>query len=174
VPDPRTLAIAALRFAVAIGAVAGVGALAHLPLGEEPREGALRIALRTPLGQIEVCRDRTAAELEALPQHMRQPRVCDVHTVDYRLLVAVDGRTRIDRIVRHRGVRRNRPLVVDEMLRLPPGLHAIDVRFEPAEAAAAVPAELPRAALHDDVDFASGRIRLLTLDPDAATWTVHG
>jgi len=168
------VALVALRLAVAVAAMAGIGAIAHLPLGAEPQEGALRIALRTSLGQVEVCRDRTAVELEALPVHMRQPRVCEVRTVDYRLRVAIDGQTRVDRTVRHHGVRHNRPLVVDELLRVTPGAHQVDVRFEPVGDAGADAGELPRAIRGEDVAFAPGRIRLLTLDPDAATWTLGG
>jgi len=39
VPEPRAVALVALRIAVAMLVVAGVGVLAHLPLGE-PAAGA--------------------------------------------------------------------------------------------------------------------------------------
>jgi hypothetical protein len=174
VPDARTVALVALRLAVAVAAMAGVGAIAHLPLGEPPREAALRVALRTSLGQVEICHDRTAEELAALPAHMRQARTCEITTVDYRLRVTVDGRPLVDRAVVHHGVRRNRPLVVDELRRLAPGVHRVEVRFEPAASEIVGAGELPRAVYEGEVDFAAGRIRLLTLDPGAAAWSLAG
>lgn len=173
-PDPRSVGLVALRIAVAVVAMAGVGAIAHLPLGEPPREAALRIALRTSLGQVEVCRDRSAEELAALPAHMRLPRVCEIRTVDYRLRLSIDGEPKLDRTVEHRGVRRNRPLVVDELLRLEPGRHRVDLSFEPVAGAIAGAAELPRADHGTEVDFAAGRIRLFTLDPGASAWSPGG
>jgi hypothetical protein len=174
VPDARTLGLGVVRLAVAVAAMAGVGAIAHLPLGEPPREGALRVALRTSLGQVEICRDRSEEELAALPAHMRQRRICEITTVDYRLRVAVDSRPLVDRVVVHRGVRRNRPLVVDELRRVAPGVHRVEVRFEPAANAVDGAGELPRAVYEAEVDFAAGRIRLLTLDAGAAAWTLGG
>lgn len=171
-PDARSVGLSALRLAVAVAAMAGVGAVAHLPLGAPPRDAALRIALRTSLGQSEVCRDRTAAELAALPAHMRQPRICEVTTVDYRLRVEIDGRALVERAVHHRGVRHNRPLVVDELLRVEPGSHHVSIRFEPADPAVAGASELPRAAHDASIVFVAGRIRRLSLDPGADAWTL--
>jgi hypothetical protein len=174
VPDARSVGLVALRVAVAVLAVAGVGAVAHLPLGEAPVAGALRVALRTSLGQVEVCRDRSEEELAAFAAHMRQRRICEITTVDYRLRVLLDGRELLDRAVVHHGVRHNRPLVVDALLPVTPGEHRIEVRFEPTASTVDGAGELPHALYEGVVDFASGRIRLLTLDAGAAAWSLAG
>lgn len=175
-PEPRDVALVALRIAVAMLLVAGVGAIAHLPLGETPDGAALRVALRTPHAQIETCRDRTPEELAALPVHMRQLRICQINTIDYRLQVAIDGRSVVDRAVVHHGVRRNRPLVADVTVPAEPGAHRVLVRFaptSPVEPAAGAP-PLPDATFDADVDFPPGRIRVLTLGADGASFRLAG
>jgi hypothetical protein len=176
VPDPRLLALVAVRIAVAMLLVAGVGALAHLPLGEPPAGAVLRVALRTPHARIEICRDRTPEELAALPVHMRQPRRCETTAIDYRLRVTVDGRTVVDRLLAHRGVRRNRPLVADETLPLAPGPHRIVAEFAPASETAAEPGTppLPAATFAGEVELVRGRVRLLALAEDGASFRLGG
>lgn len=177
-PEPRalSLALAALRIAVAMLLVAGVGWIAHLPLGEPAAGAALRVALRTPLAQVEICRDRPAEELAALPVHMRQPRLCEVTAIDYRLRVTVDGRTVVDRLLAHRGVRKNRPLVADETISAVPGVHRVVVRFEP-ESAIPPGADAPplvTALFDSDVELVAGRVRLLALAGDGASFRLGG
>jgi len=176
VPEPRAVALVALRIAVAMVVVAGVGVLAHLPLGEPAAGAALRVALRTPRAQVEICRDRTAEELAALPVHMRQPRACEVTTIDYRLHVTIDGHTVVDRLLVHRGVRKNRPLVADETIPAAPGARRIVARFEP-ESAIPPGADAPplaTARFDADVELVPGRIRLLTLAADGASFRLCG
>ena len=65
----------ALQLAVALGILLGVEALAHLPLGRPAEGAAIRLAVRTAAGKIEICRDVSPEELAQLPIHMRQPRL---------------------------------------------------------------------------------------------------
>jgi hypothetical protein len=178
VPEPRALSLAlvALRIAVAMLLVAGVGWIAHLPLGEPAAGAAMRVALRTPLAQVEICRDRPAEELAALPVHMRQPRICEVTTIDYRLRVVVDDRIVVDRLLAHRGVRKNRPLVADETVALAPGIHRVVVRFEPeSEIPAGADGPPLATALFDaEVELEPGRVRLLALADDGASFRLGG
>ncbi|MBZ0102439.1 MAG: hypothetical protein K8I65_09795 [Thermoanaerobaculia bacterium] len=157
---------AALRLAVPLGLMAAVSTLAHLPVGAPPEEAALRLALRTGAARVEICRDRTAAELAALPAHMRQVRVCDETAIDYRLRVAIDGAVRLDRRVTHRGVRRTRPLVVDVDLPVAPGVRRLEVEFLPVDPPVDAAESLPAATFAESVDFAPGRILLLALEAD--------
>jgi hypothetical protein len=151
--------------------VLAIGRIAHLEIGQPPTDAGLRLSLRTALARIEVCRDRSPEELAALPAHMRQPRLCRETAINYRLKVLVDGNERLARIVTHRGIRRTRPLVVDELLTLPPGQHDLAVTFqavphaEESAASGGIPTgALPDYALERSVRFETGRIRLLRLE----------
>lgn len=168
----RRLALAALRLAVAVGLMAAIGVVAHLPLGRPAQDAGLRLALRADRAKIEICRDRSAEELAALPAHMRQARICQETAVDYRLRVVIDDRQRLERTVRHRGVRRNRPLIADELLRLEAGRHRVVIDFSPAleEASPAEGSALPSYRLAETIDFPRGRIRIASLVEQRLRW----
>ena len=129
--------------------------------------------MRTAIARLEICRDRTSEELAALPAHLRALRICSETAIDYRLVVLVDGETRLDRTVRHRGVRHTRPLAVDLAIAVDPGRRLVDVRFEPDDAMAAAKAatglteeydKLPQLRLTAEMDFSSGRARLVHIN----------
>lgn len=164
-PDLRPLARGAAGLALALAVLAGISALAHLPVGAQSPDGALRLSLRTARARVEICRERSEAELAALPAHMRQARICEETAVDYRLEVAVDGRPRVDRRIVHRGLRRTRPLVVEELVLVAPGEHRVEVRFLPVDPPAEATA-LPRPSFDAAVTFGAGRVRLLALGED--------
>jgi hypothetical protein len=123
--------------AVATAATAVVAALSQVPYTPEPGpEALLRLSWRARGERVEVCRELSAEELEALPQHMRQERVCEGATARYRLRVEVDGERRVDEPVQGSGELQVRPLYVYRELALPPGRHRIGISFErvgPAE-----------------------------------------
>ena len=131
--------------AFAVAAVAAVALASRLPVGTDPGHAELRLALRTAAARLEVCRERSDEELERLPAHFRVRRECDEIPVDYRLTVAVDGRTLLDRAVSHRGVRRTRPLAVDEALAVQPGRRRVEIAFVPVP-----PSRLAVAASEDE------------------------
>lgn len=151
-----------------------VAALGQIPFGKTPEEAYLRLALRTTEAQVEICRDRTAEELDALPAHMRQPRVCDRHAIAYRLRVDLDGDTVLDEILEPRGARGDQPLVFDRRIAVEPGEVHLGVSFVPDESAmegasAELVAALAQARNHDlvqPVQLEAGRITLVRLDGD--------
>ena len=100
-----------LQVAVALGLLLGVQALAHLPLGAPPEGAAIRLAVRTSAGKLEICRDVPPEELAQLPIHMRQSRICEVQPVAYRLTLSVDGVPVRDIHAERRGMRSDRALV---------------------------------------------------------------
>lgn len=182
-PEARRVGAALAGAAAALGVMAGVALASRGDIGAPSGESELRLALRAATARLEICRERTAAELEALPAHFRLTEECDEVPVDYRLTVTVDGEPWRQRVVSHRGIRRTRPLTVDEALRLPPGDHRIRVRFEPLPlptlAAGAAPGAggaawtdrarrafdaLPAPALDANVEFIAGRAVLIHLD----------
>ena len=111
--------------------------------------------------------------MRSLPAHLRQVEVCEERPVDYRLSLSIDGERRLERRVVHRGIRRTRPLVVDELIPIEPGFRRIEVRFAPAPGATDGIAgnqlqELPRSVLSETLGFRPGRIELVVLDEDGA------
>lgn len=89
----------------------------------------LRLAWRMPGGASQVCRDRSQAELDALPVHMRTPQVCETVAVTYRLETEVDDVYVDARRLRPSGARGDRPLAVWLELPLEPGTHEVDVHL---------------------------------------------
>ena len=159
---------AGLAIAAAFGA--GLVWLSSRPLGAAPRDAAVRLALRTAGARVEVCRDRTAAELAALPVHMRQPRVCEDRRPDYLLELHADGERLLSRRVRAPGIHGDRPLTVDELITVPPGRHQLAVTFAPAAAAAAGAAAPPSWQLGCTAELAAGRTLLVLVDgPELST-----
>lgn len=153
---------------------AAIAALGQIPFGKVPEEAYLRLALRTTEARVEICRDRTPEELEALSAHMRQPRVCDRHAVPYRLHVRLDGETVLDRVLEPRGARSDQPLVFDRQLAVDPGSATLAVSFAPAESAAdgavgdlaEALARAKRHRLEQPIELKAGRITLVRLDGD--------
>ncbi len=151
-----------------------IAALGQIPFGQVPAEAYLRLALRTTEARVEICRDRTPEELEALPAHMRQPRACDRHAIPYRLHVQLDGDTVLDQILEPRGARSDRPLVFDHQLAVDPGAATLTVSFAPVQSAvdgangdlAEALARVKRHQLEQPVQLEAGRITLVRLDGD--------
>lgn len=150
--------------------LAAVVLLGQVPLGHGSGQATLRVALRSVQSNAEICKDRTAEELEALPAHMRQPRVCERVAPPFRLLVSVDGRTVLDEIFEPGGLRGDRPLTVDRQVLVPPGLARLEVRFSPmvdfelADELSRAQATLPSYLLDEPVELISDRIILVRLD----------
>jgi hypothetical protein len=160
------LARALAGLALAALFAAGLAWLASRPLGKEPEGAAVRLALRTALANVEVCRDRTPEELAALPAHMRQPRVCEDRRPDYRLELRADGKRLLSRRLAPPGIHRDRPLTVDALVPVAPGRRQLEVHFAPvglADAPAAGPLP-PTWSLSCAADLAPGRVLLVLLD----------
>jgi len=165
-----TLFHLALQLVVALGILLGVEALAHLPLGRPAEGAAVRLAVRTAAGKIEICRDASPAELAQLPIHMRQPRLCEEQPVAYRLTLAVDGEEIHSVRAERRGMRGDRPLVIDDLVAIPAGRHDLVVSLEPEVppgTPAGVASGLPQGELRQTVELPAGRIALVTWQPNA-------
>lgn len=158
--------------------LAVVAWLGQIPFGKASESAGLRLSLRTVQGQIEICHDRTEAELAALPQHMRTASLCTDHTPQYRLEVSIDSRSVVDETVTPGGWRGDRPLAVDHRLEVEPGVASLAVSFTPlADSALAADQQdaltrLPRYELVRDVAFVAGRVTLVTLDDSGGALTL--
>jgi coenzyme F420-reducing hydrogenase delta subunit len=126
--SPRHEAVLAVLCTAALTlAIAGAGEGA-VHARRRTRRAALLVAHERAAR--ENCRQRTQAELEALPVHMRTPEVCSRDAASYRWSVA-SGSCRPTRCTLVRGgAKGDRPLFVLEERALPPGLHRVRVDLQ--------------------------------------------
>ncbi|HEY7519918.1 MAG TPA: cytochrome b N-terminal domain-containing protein [Methylomirabilota bacterium] len=151
------------------GAVAVTGALMALvaagsgsPQGSDADHAVLRLGWRLP-GQVrEHCRDLTPEEVAARPVHMRSGQECVREPLAYELTASVDGRVIARKRVRPPGLRRDRPLSVEEEFDIRPGAHAVTVTFGPETADTSGKI----LAYDGTVRFDRGRVVLITYDGD--------
>jgi ferredoxin len=149
------------------------------PLGHVGSVGVLRLAWRLLGEKLLTCRDLSPAELAAKPLHMRQPRECTEQPLRYRLVLSLDGATRLDRVVAPAGARGDRPLYVHEDVSLPAGAYQIAVTFTPILPEAATQgtaaSHQPRhLALRSQIMIALNQITLIDYDDKAnALVVVH-
>ncbi|HEX6590267.1 MAG TPA: hypothetical protein VF039_14775 [Longimicrobiales bacterium] len=113
-----------------VGVLAAIGWASRVPHDARGADAAtLRLSWRMPGGSAQVCRDRTQAELDALPVHMRTPQVCETRLTTYLLETRVDDGPVLSRRLRPSGARGDRPLAVWQETRLSPGRHRIAIRL---------------------------------------------
>jgi hypothetical protein len=139
--------------ALAVACLAALAWASHAPFAaHRSDEAVLRLAWSALPERIEECRERTPQELAQLPQHMRQPVVCEGTTATYHLQVRLDGAPVVDRVVQGGGLRHDRRLYVLEEIPVRAGEVAVEVRFERVEAvradAAASAAPITRRGEH--------------------------
>ena len=117
--------------ALGLAALAAIVWGANAPITVHGSDQAiLRLAWSVRPERIESCRQQSEEELARLPQHMRQPVVCEGVSAQYRLTVRREGRVVADRIVRGGGLRQDRRIYVFHELPLDPGRSSIEVRFD--------------------------------------------
>lgn len=159
------LRMAALALALATGF--GVAGLTRAPYGEEVTNRALlRLAWRIAGGYVEECRSPTPQELERLPAHMRQERICVGRLTPYRLRLSVDGEGVLNELVQPSGARGDRPLAVLNEIVLTPGTHRVEIEWRPDDTR---DRELPgEQAMHfaATLTLAAGDIAVITWHPD--------
>ncbi len=153
--------------AVAVTAAFGWGSRA--PYTAHPREDALlRLSWRSAGQRVEECRTPSPEELDRLPPHMRQERICEGRIVPFRLFVEVDGEVVVDEVIHAAGVREDRPIFVYREIPVDPGEHELRLRFAP-EASVALPSGEPAMMLELD-----RRIRLEPRQIVLVTQTADG
>lgn len=162
-----------LRYAaamvVAVVVTGGVAALSRAPVEvASADEALLRLSWRMSGAAQTTCRPATPEELEGLPIHMRRNEVCDEHPPAYRLVVIRDSEPFVDALVRGRGARGDRPLVVHREIPVLAGPIRIEIRFEPEDPAS----DLPRFHLAESLDLEPRQVALITLDRDAGAFRI--
>jgi ferredoxin/coenzyme F420-reducing hydrogenase delta subunit len=126
---PRWALVPALSVALLVLVAMG----SRSPQGADSSYALLRLGWRLT-GQVhERCRDLTAEEQAARPVHMRRARECVSEVLTYDLVAAVDGQQLTRKRVKSPGLRADRPLSVEEDLKVTPGEHTVAITFTPAE-----------------------------------------
>jgi ferredoxin len=155
-------------FRVALAAAVSALALAGLALGSGRPQGAdadhavLRLGWRL-VGQVkERCRDLSPEELSRRPVHMRVPRECANEVLAYDLKTVVDGRVVVQKTVKSPGLRADRPLSVEEDVRIAPGEHEVSVTFAPHDGGRAGKV----LSLERRIHFDRGRVVLIASEND--------
>jgi hypothetical protein len=138
----------AVALAVAVGLVHG----SQVPLRSASEADAiLRIAWSARPERIEVCRTPSAAELEALPAHMRQSTICEGAAARYHLEVRRDGQVIATAELHGGGLRGDRQLYIFREIRIPSGASDIAVRMVREDSTAVVdPASVPDSTERGD------------------------
>ena len=160
--------------AVAVVAMCAIVWASNAPITVHgSNQGVLRLAWSARPERVEVCREQSAEELAKLPQHMRQPLVCEGTSAHYRLTVHQEERLVVDRTLHGGGVRQDRRLYVFHELPLDPGQTSIEVRLDriesteqrpgKASAAATVP---PQLSFAQRVSIAPRQVLLITYSPE--------
>lgn len=142
--------------------VLGIGWLGRAPWDAAHSDaGLLRLSWRLRDAGANVCRQRTQAELDALPVHMRTPEVCEHHGGAYRLVVRIDGRADTARVVAG-GVKSDRPVYVFWERPLQPGVRDVHVEFRRTADVPGRPSLL--LEMQTVLDARAGAIELVTLE----------
>jgi hypothetical protein len=151
-----------LIVAVSAAGLALIGWGSRAPYRATESDAALlRLSWRMRGERNESCRDRTQAELDALPVHMRTPRICETRVVPYRLVLQLgDGRADTS-IVLPAGAKHDRPMYVLRDSLLQGGPQRVRVTFERADSVRA-----GVLALDEVIRFQHGFIELVTLSDD--------
>lgn len=145
-------------------ALAGVlGMLSALNAGAPEPGAALRVSLRLPGQSVKTCRDLSAAEIEALPAHMRRKQECKAVHLSYELSLKLDGQTVKSMQVSPGGVHGDAPLDLDFQLALTPGRHRVQAEFLPL---GDDQGQARRFKVDAEADAKPNRALLLTLDKD--------
>jgi hypothetical protein len=115
---------------IAVLGTAAMAGLSRAPYRANADEGGvLRLSWRYQSRDAVDCRRPSAAELEALPTHMRNPDACISTPVPYALTLTIDGSVVLDETLHAAGARQDRPVFVLHEVALPPGEHQISVAF---------------------------------------------
>jgi len=175
----RTIGLAA-----AVAATAAIVWASNAPMTVHgSKQGMLRLAWSVRPERVEVCREQSPEELAKLPQHMRQPLVCEGTSARYRLTVRREGDLVVDRMLHGGGVRQDRRLYVFEELPLALAQTSIEVRLDRIDDATtrpsprgnqvvAVESVPPHLSLSQRVSVEPRHVLLVTYSPERRTLVV--
>ena len=110
---------------VAVALLFGVRVASLWPAGGTDLDPRVRLSWSARPERVEVCRQLSDAELQALPEHMRMRVTCEGRFARYLLTLGVDGQVRVSDTVRGGGLRNDRPIHLLRDYRVPAGEHRL-------------------------------------------------
>lgn len=134
----------------------------------ESEAALLRLSWRMRPERNEQCRDRSQAELDALPVHMRTPRICETSVVPYRLILQIGDGVPDTTVILPAGARHDRPIYVLRDSLLTPAPYRVHVAFERADSA-----RTTVLRFDEELEFAAGFIELITLSDNSRELIHH-
>lgn len=145
-----------------VALVLPIVALARAPSYTPPgaTDAMLRFSWRMDVTLRENCRTRTAAELEALPVHMRTPEECTPLPATYALITRVANAAPDTLYLVRGGVKGDRPLFVLEERTLQAGDHRVRITLQRSTATGVE----VLASLDSTLTLREGEVQLVTLD----------
>jgi hypothetical protein len=135
---------------------------AHAASGSE-----LVVTFKHPGERSEVCRQRSPQELERLPAHMRQSKVCERDRAPVRLRVSLDGAHVLDGVFAPKGIWHDGSSVAIAPLPVAPGEHLVRVEIGDSHD----PDEWSHSS-EQTLDFDEQARRVIAFDRSAG-FTVH-
>lgn len=109
-----------------------IGALAQLPVGQDPTHALIRVAGSLASARMEECRMPTAQDLASLPTHMRPKEICERRPRVYQVEVVSDGTLIADQSIGTLDGRTDRPLPIGIDVPVTPGARKIEVTVREA------------------------------------------
>ena len=105
--------------------------LSQIQVGEAATESLVRLNFRIHGQNVKICEQRTQAELEKIPVHMRLAEPCQFRPVSYELVVEIDGKEQLRKALEPKGAKADRPIIVAEELLVSPGQRQVKVLITP-------------------------------------------
>lgn len=115
--------------AISLGLMLGVATLSARPAWQSLPEDIGLVRLSLTHSGVRDCRDRTAAELEALPPNMRTAELCDRRRAPIRVEMDIDGRPVYAADISPSGLAGSGPSRVYARFELPAGSYRLDLRL---------------------------------------------
>lgn len=151
----------ALGVALSVVGLLGLAWASSLSVGGPDPRAMLRLSWRLPGQESKDCRTLSDEEIKRRPAHMRRKQDCKTTYLSYRLLLSVDGKPVLEKILKPGGAHGDAPLNVAEDIALSPGPHRAQLSFTPL----ADPQGQGLTLRWDgEAQLREGRALLLTLD----------
>lgn len=110
-----------------------IGYYSRKPMGVEQTDSFIRLSWKVPRQTTKVCRKLTPAEVAKLPFHMKKEEDCLLTSIKYKVVLELNDEIFLSKEVISHGARHDKPMFVDEVIKVKPGNYNIKVSFKPFE-----------------------------------------
>ena len=105
-----------------------------IPYSITNENSLLRLAIRLPGKTVDTCRDLTPEEINKIPMHMRKKQECTKITIPYEATLTMDNQVLFSKTLESRGMRSDKPILIEQNIEVTPGLHKIKMSLVPKSA----------------------------------------